>query len=374
MFNQVRYLPDSRIEAHVVCNSTENIRQFGVANLHELGGPRYWRYWCEKVPKKLGFPSYSRFLVRTAQKVGAELVHSHFGSGGWDDLPSVQRTKARHVVTFYGYDVSGLPTENLVWRERYKEVFHAADMILCEGPFMAAAVIDLGCPPEKMRVHHLGVETGSIDFMPRSWTPGTPLRVLIAASFREKKGIPDALLALSKIKDEVPLEVTIVGDAGPDPNQQREKRRILDIIEQNNLGQIVTMLGYQPFSRLSKEAYRNHVYLSPSLTASNGDTEGGAPVAMIEMMASGMPVVSTRHCDIPNVVNSGETGLLAAERDIEGLANHLRWLIANPDYWKGMVVRARQKIEKEFDAHTQGQELAELYEELVHKKPREVER
>ena len=65
---------------------------------------------------------------------------------------------------------------------------------------------------------------------------------------------------------------------------------------------------------------KHDVFLAPSVTASNGDTEGGAPVAIIEMAASGMPIVSTRHCDIPSVVLDGVTGLLAAERDSEGLA------------------------------------------------------
>ena len=71
------------------------------------------------------------------------------------------------------------------------------------------------------------------------------------------------------------------------------------------------LLGYVSRETLREEAYEHDVFLAPSVTASNGDTEGGAPVAIIEMSASGMPIVSTNHCDIPSVVLDGVTGLLA---------------------------------------------------------------
>ncbi len=70
-------------------------------------------------------------------------------------------------------------------------------------------------------------------------------------------------------------------------------------------------MGYQPHSTLFAEAYRHHIFLSPSVTASTGDTEGGAPVSLIEMAATGMLIVSTTHCDIPEVIKHGVTGLLA---------------------------------------------------------------
>jgi len=106
------------------------------------------------------------------------------------------------------------------------------------------------------------------------------------------------------------------------------------------------------------------VFLSPSLTASDGDTEGGAPVSLIEMSASGMMVVSTTHCDIPGVVINGRTGLLAGEHDVDGLVTHLRWLIANPSQWATMRTAARAHIEAEFDARRQGERLAAIYREI----------
>jgi colanic acid/amylovoran biosynthesis glycosyltransferase len=113
-----------------------------------------------------------------------------------------------------------------------------------------------------------------------------------------------------------------------------------------------------------EEARRHHVFLSPSVTASDGDTEGGAPVSLIEMSASGMMVVSTVHGDIPGVIQHGRTGWLAPERDVEALVEHLMWIVAHPGEWRAMQTAGRAHMEAEFDARRQGERLAAIYREL----------
>ncbi len=230
---------------------------------------------------------------------------------------------------------------------------------------MAASVISLGCPEERVRVHHLGVALDDLPFKPRSWDGQGPLSVLIAGSFREKKGFPFALEALGRLQRRVELEVTIIGDADRSASSQEEKRRILETIEASGLGQRVRLLGYQPHAVFLKEAYAHHLFLAPSVTASDGDTEGGAPVSVIEMAATGMPVVSSRHSDIPGIIKHGVTGLLAEERDVDGLVECLERLLDTPQDWPDMVTKARRHVEKEFDAAQQGQKLARIYREIV---------
>ena len=176
---------------------------------------------------------------------------------------------------------------------------------------MALCLAKMGCPQNKISVHHLGVETDKIRFLPRIWNRNQPLKVLIAASFTEKKGIPYALQALSQIYKSIPLEITIIGDANSNSRDYYEKQKILAVIKNGNLEKITNCLGFQPYSVLFTEAYKNHIFISPSITSSDGNTEGGAPVSIIEMMATGIPVVSTTHCDIPEVVDMVEmTGWL----------------------------------------------------------------
>lgn len=226
---------------------------------------------------------------------------------------------------------------------------------------MVKELVALGCPPEKARLHRLGVEVDSIRFERRHWKRGEPYRVLIAGSFREKKGIPYALEALGRIQKDVPLEITVIGDAG----SPEEKQRILSVIGQHGLQSKVRMLGFKPHAVFFEESYKHHLFLSPSVTAASGDTEGGAPVSLIEMVATGIPVVSSLHCDIPEVVVQGVTGWLAPERDVDGLVAAIGKWVAHPEAWGTMVEAGRRHVEEQYASTKQAERLARLYRECV---------
>lgn len=365
IYSQVAELQRLGLEAHVVCERTENIEQFHVANVHCLADEPKWRQVWDKGLRKLRMRRHMDYQISVGREVGAQIVHSHFGDAAWANLGAVRRLNAKHVVTFYGFDVNKLPTQFPAWRRRYRQLFDEADLILCEGSHMAQCIIRLGCPAEKLKVQHLAVDVKHIKFSPRQWRPGEPLKVLIAASFREKKGIPFAIEALGVLHKAIPVELTIIGDAEADPASQREKKIILDALERGGFSANARLLGYQSYETLFREAYQHHIFLSPSVTASDGDTEGGAPVALIEMAASGMPIVSTTHCDIPEIVQHGVTGLLAAERDVNGLVCHLKWFVENPEQWGDMLEAGRRHVELGYDLHTQGDNLITHYKALM---------
>jgi colanic acid/amylovoran biosynthesis glycosyltransferase len=364
IWNQVRFLP-REIETHILCEMTENREEYMVPNIHCFGqAPRWQRRWDTGL-RRLGIRQHAGFLSAACKKHSIELLHSHFGHVGWANMGLAQRNRLKHVVTFYGFDVSYLPAVDPIWRQRYEELFRKIDLVFCEGPHMADCVAGLGCPEEKVKVHHLGIPVEDIAFQARQLPARDPLRVLIAASFQEKKGIPCAIEALGILQRGVPLEITIIGDANQESRSLEEKQRILATIDRHGLRARTRLLGYQPHAVLLEESYRHHIFLSPSITASDGDTEGGAPVAIIEMAASGMPVVSTRHCDIPEVFPVELRPRLACERDVAGLLAALRSWLENPTRWMLDLQACRKHIETEYDAKTQGKRLGETYLRLV---------
>ncbi len=168
-----------------------------------------------------------------------------------------------------------------------------------------------------------------------------------------------------KCKDTTPRGLHIIGDATPEPRSQNEKQKILKILEETGLREKTTLLGYQPYSVLFEQTYKNHIFISPSVTATDGDTEGGAPVSLIEMMATGMPVLSTTHCDIPEVVQCGIKDWLVPERDVDGLVEKLMWLINHTKEWGEMLDIGRKHVEKEYNARKQGKRLGDMYEEVI---------
>ena len=364
LYNQIRYLPDN-IENHIFCERTVHLDEFYLPNIHSFDRIPKWQFYLDKTLRKLKLRHHLEFYVKVAKREKATLLHSHFGDIGWANLKVAQKAGLKHIVTFYGLDVNYLPKADPIWGQRYQQLFEAVDLILCEGSHMARCIVDLGCPKNKVRVHHLGVSIDEIEFKPRTWTPQTPLKVIMCSTFREKKGIPYALEALGQLQDRTPLEITIIGDANPNnPGEQKEKQKIIETIAKYNLNSKVRLLGYQPYNVFLEEAERHHIFISPSVTAGDGDTEGGAPVSIIEMAASGMPIVSTTHCDIPEVVLDGVTGFLARERDPSGLLSILTHLIDNPD-WNKMLIAGRKHVESEYDAKIQASKLAELYQKVA---------
>ncbi len=367
IYNQVRFSTIG-VRPYVVCKQCINRDLFEWPDIYCYTDIPLWKRVViglkSLIPLNIHFRQQAALLCHAASQTGASLVHSHFGYIGYKYAMAIRRMKLKHIVTFYGVDISMLPKQDPVWIKRYQEMFQLIDLVLCEGPHMARCVMSYGCPEHKVKVHHLGICLDDIAFQPRQWTRGQVLKVLIAASFREKKGIPYALEALGRFQNEQELHITIIGDAGQNPETQTQKNEILTIIEKYRLNGRIDLMGYQPHAEMLRQAYRHHVFISPSITASNGDTEGGAPVGLIEMAATGMPVISTTHCDIPEVIQHGVSGLLADEKDIDGLVSHLRWLTQNPDRWKTMAAMARQHIENEFDARRQGERLAGIYHEL----------
>jgi len=310
--------------------------------------------------KLFNFYPYFAYSLRIDKP---DLAHAHFGPSGYDLLKLKSMFKFPLITTFYGYDLSMLTHEYPEWKLKYKKLFQQGEHFLVEGPHMKACLVELGCPEEKITVQHLGVDLNRIKFMSRKPEENGKTRVLISGSFREKKGIPYAIEAFGRIRQKNNnLQLTIIGDSRGSRNEEQEKQKILDMIHRYNLEECINMLGYQPYPVFLEELYKHHIFLSPSVHASDGDTEGGAPVSIIEASASGMPVLSTMHCDIPQVVIDGESGFLVPERDVTALAERLEYLVSNPDTWKQMGQKGREHIEKNYDVTKQVEKLEIIYD------------
>lgn len=357
--SQIANLPPEII-SWIFCEKTLNSRHFPTVPTFDLSKHPADRL-IRKLGRAAGFRSGFISERRALRSSGIQLLHSHFGNVGWSSIPLQKSLDCPHVVTFYGFDVNQLPSRNARWRHRYLELFASVDAALCEGPHMAECLRMLGAPAEKVRVHRLGIGLDRIPFRPRAWLQRSELRVLMAASFREKKGLTYGIEALKQVALEQNVHLTLIGDASSDAISQAEKRRIDACLGSLPRRMTVTRLGYVGHQRLHEEAAKCDIFLSPSVTARDGDTEGGAPVALIEMAASGMPIVSTRHCDIPGTVIDGETSLLAPERDVQALVEGIEWWTRAPDQWLYRLNRQYEHVCAHFDAKRQGMALADIY-------------
>ena len=296
--------------------------------------------------------------VSMITRCGAKVLHAHFGHVGYQALALKRRLNLPLVVTFYGFDMSSLPTRKS-WRKAYHLLFREADRFLVEGPTMAKKLENLGCPGGKIIIQHIAVDLSNIEFAPRQWDGHSPVNIFMAGRLIEKKGFIYAIRAFVKISSKWPsAQLRIVGDGPLRKNLEAE-------ISKLGITKRVHLLGAQSYSSYLAEAKRAHIFMSPSVTARNGDTEGGAPTTLIEMQASGLPVLSTYHADIPHIVRDGITGLLVMEKDTMALADKLDWLLSHPDTWQTMGKSGRNSMLKEHNIEIEVEKLENLYIELM---------
>jgi colanic acid/amylovoran biosynthesis glycosyltransferase len=307
------------------------------------------------------YPSY--YYLSKKNKI--TLIHAHFGQTGYDSLKLAKVLKVPLITTFYGVDISLVPKRNPDWVTKYEKLFKDGALFLAEGSAMKRQLTGMGCPKEKIKIQHLGVETD--DFKPRTnYSSDTKLRILMAGRFVEKKGFLYGLKGFKKfIEDGGNATLSIIGDSTGLDQSETTTKNMKDYVEANNLQEFVKFLGMVPLKKLQAAYYKHDIFLSPSVEAQDGDNEGGAPVSIIEASATGMPIVGTFHCDIPEVVRHEKTGFLCEEKDSKAIAEYLMYFQDNRDIIKKMGEQAAAHIREHYDAEKQGKKLSDIYTNAI---------
>lgn len=353
--NQIKNL--KRYDPIVIAQGTMNLDKFPTKNVYSIPERSYISKIFNIIHIGVTGSYPTIYFEHIIKNNNVKLFHAHFGTEGYRYLRLKENLNLPMITTFYGFDVSMIPRIPQ-WMVKYKILFRECDLFLTEGSNMKSEMIKIGCPENKIIVQHLGVDLDKFHFKPRTLSHDGNITILITGSFREKKGIPFAIKAFAKVKKDHPyIQLRILGD-GPMRNH------IEALIEGLGMSSSVTLLGYQPHDTFLKEAINAHIFMLPSITAGNGDTEGGAPVAILEAQATGLPVISSYHADIPEVVVDGESALLAPERDVDALARHLEYLVEHPDVWGKMGRVGREHVKREYDVMVQVGKLEEIYDEL----------
>jgi colanic acid/amylovoran biosynthesis glycosyltransferase len=140
--------------------------------------------------------------------------------------------------------------------------------------------------------------------------------------------------------------------AGEGPMKDALVRRINEL----SLGNQVTLAGFLNQDDLRRVYAESHIFIHPSELAADSNQEG-IPNSMLEAMASGLPVVATRHGGIPEAVQEGVDGILVPERDESALYEAVRKLASQPDLWRQMGQQASHSVAGNFE---QGQQIGRL--------------
>jgi colanic acid/amylovoran biosynthesis glycosyltransferase len=284
-----------------------------------------------------------------------DVVHAHYGPIG-DAYRFARRLwAAPYVVQFHGYDVCRWPREN--GDRAYERLFAAADAVAVNSRYAADRLARIGCPRDKLRVLAYGVDTTAWSPAPRAQRPGGALRLLTVARLVEKKGLEYSIRAVARLAAARPgVAYDIVGEG---PLREPLERLIADL----GLGDTVRLHGARDADQVRRLMGRADVFVLSSVVAADGDEEG-TPVSLLEAQAAGLPVVATRHAGIPEIVRDGQTALLVAERDVDGLADALERLAGDSALRARMGAEGRAHVAERNDVAVATRQVLDLYAEV----------
>ncbi|MFJ8245121.1 glycosyltransferase [Peribacillus asahii] len=289
-------------------------------------------------------------------------IHAHQGKHSLDILPAAIKYNIPLIVHFRGRD-SSTQTEKrfLENRNRYKSLINQGAGYFAVCHFLAKELKTLGLPEDKIHVLYGGIDLDLYPYFKRSLPKEGNIKILSVARLVEKKGFLTLLKAFHLIHHKYPRVTLHIIGAGKD------EEKVKGFIDKYQLNNRVFLRGAMDSHQISMELRDSHLFCLSSETGEDGDVEG-IPNALKEAMASGLPVISTFHGGIPELIEHKRTGYLAPEKDYVELSNGIEYFLSHPEVWEEYTKRARQVIEQKFDLNKQIVEQQKLYGLIESKK------
>lgn len=284
-------------------------------------------------------------------------IHAHF-LGRTSDVASAlaRRIGCRWTATAHGNDVYA-PGEPGLLRMRLR----GAAAIACASEDVRRHVLrhakTVGIRVET-RVVRCGINASAFEFTPRD--PAATPHVVSVGRLVETKGYVTALAAMKTLMvDNDDLRWTIVGD-GPLRN------RLEVDVANAQLDHRIAFAGALDHREIAPLLTGSTVFLLPCLRGPDGESDG-IPVALMEAMAIGVPVVTSPVGGISELVSDGETGYLATPGDTEALVSTLcRALNPALENERHAISRAaREKVARDFEQSREAQELISVFEDMT---------
>jgi glycosyltransferase involved in cell wall biosynthesis len=153
------------------------------------------------------------------------------------------------------------------------------------------------------------------------------------------------------------IKYSIIG-SGPLEKELKELAKSLNL--QNN----INFLGNLSDDSLNDESKKATIFMLPCVMAKNGDMDG-IPVALMESMYLGIPVVSTTISGIPELIKNGKEGILVEPKNVEQLTIAMKLLLKDKELRFKIGLNGRKKIKNDFNIQNEINKLFEIWEKVV---------
>lgn len=316
------------------------------------------KWWLWKFDLYCGFNNmvFSRNINNSIHQFKPDIIHCHFGYEALMLLDNINDfDQQRIIIHFHGYDASAM-TRKKTYVEKLKYYLSKPNVytISCNAYFIDRFKKELHLPISHSFVLKCGVDTEKL-FVPSRLNQGNEQYMIQVSSLAEKKGQEYTIQAFKKVvahSEYKNLKLLFTGDG-------ERKKDLLDLVIKLNLENNIVFLGTLPPEQVANYLSKATVFVHHSVTDSAGDMEG-IPTAIMEAMALNLPIVSTLHSGIPELVEDGVNGYLVREKDIDQYA--LRMIDALK---MGMIPENRVKILNEYSVELHNKLLANYYKSCI---------
>ena len=312
---------------------------------------KIWKNVFKKNNNYFGNHGIERFLIRNQ----IEVVLANYGIGAVKLLPICKKLGLPLIAHFHGFDASDKKIVSQYQRQ-YQELFDYATAIVAVSKDMRQALIALGAPDNKIFVNVYGV---NVDLF-RVGCPSQHARRFIAvARFAPKKAPQKTILAFSKVVTQFPdAQLTMVGP------QDGLFQSCCELVQRLELSDNISFAGPKSPEEVSELLHQSMAFVQHSIVAPSGDSEG-SPNSIIEASSCGLPIISTRHAGIKDIVVEGKTGFLVEEGDVDGMAESMMKLAANPKLADEMGAAGRKYVEENYRLQDRINRLYQIIQESV---------
>lgn len=309
-----------------------------------------------KIYLKIFKKSYSELWVRrilrslAKNKVNAILIE--YGTHAFHLLPILRKTKIPIIVHFHGYDAS---RQDIIEKcNYYSEVFDLSRKVISVSTEMHQKLVSIGCNSNKLIYNVYGPNPKFSDVKPTF----SQKQFISVGRFTDKKAPYYTILAFKEVLKKHPDAVLLMAGDGELLNS------CVNLVRHYNMEENIKFLGV-----INSDAFANYLchsiaYVQHSITALNGDMEG-TPLSILESSAAGIPVISTYHAGISDVIEHEVTGLLCEEHDILTMSKHMLKVLENKDYAKEIGLAGKWRIKENFSLKRHIDTLQASFHEIV---------
>jgi colanic acid/amylovoran biosynthesis glycosyltransferase len=301
----------------------------------------------------------TRRLAGQVNSMAPDLIYCLFGwhasqlldvlaAGGCHDIPLVY-----HAA---GSDILAADSMGPEYVKRLHETFDRAALILCGSQFLMSRVLAMGAPPEKLRLHYIGVDIPAAGCRPIPRNKRL-FRILAVSRLAPVKGVQHTVRAFAMAASEMPHSILeIIGDG-------EELVICMELTKQLGVAERVIFRGSLPVSAVYAAMRDADIFVQHNVRTAEGQEEaiGGSP---IEAAAHRLPVIGTTSGGVAEAVVHDMTGMLVQPGDEQGMGDAMLQLYRNSELRARYGLAGRKRAKNLFDLRKQNRKLQQMLLEV----------